>query len=98
MKGKDYFNWFDSEDKIKWLSNFHEQKFQKSLESFMERDFKHYFQFFFLSFEFDKSIEGKSYWIGLFHKYKKYDNVVVKPGYGAFGFFPLPKPKFSEKN
>ena len=55
-------------------------------------------RFFFLSFEFDKSTEGKSYWIGLFHKYKKYDNVVVKPGYGAFGFFPLPKPKFSKKN
>ena len=98
MKGRDYFNWFDSEDKNKWLSNFHEQKFQKSLESFMERDFKHYFQFFFLSFELDKSIEGKSYWVSLFHKYKKYDNVIIKAGYGAFGFFPLPKPKFSKKN
>lgn len=90
MKGKDYFNWFEDDHKVKWLNNFYEQKIN-DFQSFMERDFPHYFTFFFVSFDIDESEEGRDYWMNLFHKYKKYDNINVKPGFGAFGLLKSPK-------
>ncbi len=97
MKGKDYFNWFNDDHKVKWLNNFHESDLNDNLEKFMEEDFPHYYTFFFLSFDVDKSKEGREYWTELFHKYKKYDHINIKPGYGPFGLFGLPKPKGFEK-
>lgn len=90
MKGINYFNWFSEHHKLKWLDNFYEQKLQ-NLESFMERDFPHYFTFLYISFDIDKSKEGMEYWVGVYNSYKKYDNLNVKPGFGKFDLLNEPK-------
>lgn len=90
MKGKNYFNWFKSEHKIKWLDNFNTQKIN-DFETYMEREFPNYYTFLFLSFDTEKSTEGKDYWGDVFYEYKKYDNINVKPGFGIFRGFKQPK-------
>ena len=94
-KGRDYFNWFIGNHKDKWLNNFYKQiddcvDADVALNLFMKREFPHYFVFFFLSFDINKSKEGTEYWLNLFHEYKKYDNINVKPGFGPFGLLKSP--------
>jgi|TARA_R110000803_G_scaffold20502_5_gene52695 hypothetical protein len=80
MEGKNYLRWFSDEHKVKWLGNFHEEG-SYDFNEFMERDFKHYLQFFFLGFDVEKTKEGRDYWTSVYYQYKKYDNINIKIGY-----------------
>jgi hypothetical protein len=91
MKGKDYFNWFTEEEKYKWLDNFHEQGIQNDLNVYMEREFPKYYVFFFLGFDVHKSKEGHDYWLGIFKKNRKFDNLVVRPEFKTFSLYKQPK-------
>jgi hypothetical protein len=91
MKGKEYIKWFTEEEKVKWLNNFHQQDLQTDLGVYMEREFPQYHVFFFLGFDIRKSNEGESFWVNIFHQYKKFDNIKIKPGFSFKSVCKQPK-------
>jgi len=100
VKGREYFNWFTEEQQKNWLRNFYNQ-FERDngssiniydyYNSFMDREFSKYYTFFFLSFDLKFSVEGQNYWLGIYNEYKKYDNLMVKPGFSFTGSIKKPK-------
>ena len=89
MKGKDYFNWLNEEEQSKWVVNFNSlNKLERSIESFLEHDFGGWMGFIGTSFEFKKTPEGDSYWGEVYSKYKRYDNLKIKPGFNFFSKQP----------
>lgn len=91
MKGIEYFSWFTKEEKSKWLNNFIQQDVQSDFCYFMERSFPKYHIFFFLGFDIHKSNEGGDYWLNIFYRNKKFDNMYVKPGFSFKGEYKQPK-------
>lgn len=87
MTGKDYFNWFSEEEKSKWIENYLKDE-DSDFDYYMETEFDAYHVFFFLAFDLKRSNEGESYWVDLFLKYKKYDNLEVKKGFNSFNIQP----------
>jgi len=85
MKGKDYFNWLNEEEQSKWVANFNSlNKFNYSVEEFLDLEFISWMGFIGVSFEFRKTLEGVNYWADVYSKYRKYDNLKVKPGFNNF--------------
>ena len=91
MKGTEYFKWFTNKEKSEWLENFRKQELQDDLNRFMLRDFPNYHIFFFLGFDIRKSKEGHSYWLTIFYRNRKFDNMSVKPGFSYKGLYNQPK-------
>ena len=93
MTGKEYFNWFTTEEKEKWLINFSNRAFDDfvNFDDIMDRDFNNYFTFIFGSFDIETSNEGREYWSNIYRKNKKFDNLSVKPGFGFYGMLKQPK-------
>jgi hypothetical protein len=79
MEGKNYFNWLTEEEQFKWVNNFNFLNNSETAEDFLEYDYSDWILFICTSFEFSKTKEGESYWNGIYNKYKKYDNIKVKP-------------------
>jgi hypothetical protein len=98
VKGRNYFNWFTDEEKHNWLGEFFHQYdgedytlIYEKFNSFMGRNFPNYYIFFFLSFDLKTSLKGESYWVKIYNKYKKYDNLNVKPGFSLISNITKPK-------
>ncbi len=88
MKGNDYFNWLNEEEKSRWLENFIKLNKTNPEEDFLNENFKSWLGFIGSSFEFRKTNEGDSYWGEVYFKYKKYDNLKVKPGFDLLKKMP----------
>ena len=89
MKGKDYFNWLNEEEQSKWIENYNSlNKLDTPIEDFLEEEHPNWTVFLGTSFEFRKTPEGDSYWGEVYSKYKRYDNLKVKPGFNFFSKEP----------
>jgi hypothetical protein len=92
MTGKDYLNWLNESEKSKWIENYDSlNKLDAPIEDFLEEEHPSWTVFLGTSFEFTKTSEGNDYWGEVYHKYKKYDNINVKPGFSNFGTLSEPK-------
>jgi len=91
MSGKDYFNWLNESEKSKWIKNYNSlNKLGEPIEDFLEEEHPSWTIFLGTSFEFTKTTEGEDYWGSIYHKYKKYDNIITKPGFSNFGILSEP--------
>lgn len=83
-KGREYLNWLTEEEKIRWITNFTDfGLLNTDIDRFLDTK-DNWMSFVCGSFYFKNTPEGEDYWIGVYNKYKKYDNLKVKKGFNNF--------------
>jgi len=89
MKGREYLNWLTEEEQSKWETNFIcLNKTENDIHDFLDFNHSSWVGFIGSSFEFRKTPEGVNYWSNIYSKYRKYDNLNVKPGFNIFNKQP----------
>jgi hypothetical protein len=85
--GKEYLSWLNEDERSKWINNFRLMKFHMPMDEFLESKVN-WVSFICGSFPFKDTPEGPDYWIEIYSKYKRYDNLNVKKGFNSFSKQP----------
>lgn len=94
MKGKFYFNWLTEEEKDNYRNNWNDLELINrgySFEEHLNRDFKDWLGFLGTSFDFNKTIEGGTYWGMVYRKYKDKENFGIDSRIKDYLFIKKPK-------
>ena len=87
-KGNNYLSWLTEEEQSKWIANVKSLGLiTMTIEEFLNTK-ENWMSFICGSFPFTTTPEGADYWINIYCKYKKYDNLNVKKGFNSFNKQP----------
>lgn len=87
-KGKEYLGWLTEEERSRWIANVENVGLlTMTIDQFLETK-DSWMSFVCGSFPFKDTPEGANYWVDVYYKNKKYDNLNVKKGFNKFSEQP----------
>lgn len=83
-KGKEYLKWLTEEERSKFIANIENfGLITVTVDEFLDTK-DNWMSFICGSFPFNDTPEGVDYWINIYYRNKKYDNLNVKKGFNIF--------------